>query len=89
MGLSLGKVNYLVNALLEEGYVKASRFKNSRNKIAYMYVLTPKGMSAKITQTYNFLERKLIEFDRLWQEIETLRQETGSESMSESGAAGD
>ncbi len=79
MGLSLGKVNYLVNALLEEGYIKASRFKNSRNKIAYMYVLTPEGMSARITQTYNFLQRKLDEFDRLRQEIEMLRQETDSE----------
>ncbi len=79
MGLSLGKVNYLVNALLEEGYIKASRFKNSRNKIAYMYVLTPKGMSARITQTYHFLQCKLDEFDRLRQEIEMLRQEAGSE----------
>lgn len=75
MGLSLGRVNYLVNALLEKGYIKANRFKNSRNKIAYMYVLTPKGISAKVTQTYNFLQRKLDEFDRLKQEIEMLRQE--------------
>ncbi len=75
MGLSLGRVNYLVNALLEKGYIKAKRFKNSRNKIGYMYILTPKGVSAKITQTYHFLHRKLEEFDRLKQEIETLKQE--------------
>ncbi len=75
MGLSLGRVNYLVNALLEEGYIKANRFKNSRNKIAYMYVLTPKGISAKVTQTYNFLQRKMDEFDKLREEIEMLRQE--------------
>ncbi len=79
MGLSLGKVNYLVNALLEEGYIKANRFKNSRNKIAYMYVLTPKGISAKVTQTFNFLQRKLDEFDRLKQEIDILRQEAEKE----------
>jgi EPS-associated MarR family transcriptional regulator len=78
IGLSLGRVNYLVNALLEEGYIKASRFKNSRNKIAYTYVLTPKGISAKMTQTYNFLQRKLDEYDRLRQEIEMLRQERDS-----------
>lgn len=75
MGLSLGRVNYLVNALLEKGYIKARRFKNSRNKIAYMYILTPKGMGEKLRQTYIFLQRKIEEFDRLKQEIEALRQE--------------
>jgi EPS-associated MarR family transcriptional regulator len=79
MGLSLGKVNYLVNSLLSKGYVKARRFKNSKNKIAYMYVLTPKGISVKFAQTYNFLQRKLDEFDRLKAEIETLRRETDGE----------
>lgn len=76
MGLSLGRVNYLVNELLKAGYIKANRFKNSKHKIAYMYVLTPKGMSVKINQTYSFLQRKLDEFHRLKQEIETLKQET-------------
>ena len=76
MGLSLGRVNYLVNALLEKGYIKAKRFKNSRNKIGYMYILTPKGISEKVRQTYIFLHRKLEEFDRLKQEIEALRRET-------------
>jgi len=75
VGLSLGRVNYLVNALIEKGYIKAQRFKNSRNKIGYMYIITPKGFSAKVTQTYRFLQRKLEEYDRLRQEIETLRQE--------------
>jgi EPS-associated MarR family transcriptional regulator len=75
MGLSLGRVNYLVNALLQKGYIKARRFKNSRNKIGYMYILTPKGVSAKITQTYHFLQRKLEEYDRLKEEIEILKQE--------------
>ncbi len=78
MGLSLGRVNYLVNELLRAGYVKASRFKNSRNKIAYMYILTPKGMSVKLAQTCNFLQRKLEEYHRLREEIEALRQETES-----------
>lgn len=76
MGLSLGRVNYLVNALLNAGYIKASRFKNSRNKSAYMYVLTPKGMSVKLSQTYSFLQRKLDEYRRLKEEIELLRKET-------------
>ncbi|HXX80156.1 MAG TPA: MarR family EPS-associated transcriptional regulator [Thermodesulfovibrionales bacterium] len=77
MGLSLGRVNYLVNALVKKGYVKATRFKNSKNKMAYTYVLTPKGISVRLTQTYAFLQRKLNEFEMLKQEIEALRKENG------------
>ena len=76
IGLSLGRVNYIVNALLKEGYIKAKRFKNSKKKIGYMYIITPKGLSTKMTQTYDFLQKKREEFDRLKQEIETLRRET-------------
>ncbi len=76
MGVSLGRVNYIVNALLKKGYIKAKRFKNSRNKIGYMYIMTPKGVSTKLAQTYHFLQRKVDEFDRLKQEIEILRDET-------------
>ena len=75
MGVSLGRVNYLVNQLLKKGFIKAKRFKNSKHKIAYMYYLTPKGMSEKVTQTYNFLQRKTEEYEKLKQEIEILRQE--------------
>ena len=75
MGVSLGRVNYLVNELLKKGFIKAQRFKNSKHKIAYMYILTPKGVSEKVNQTYHFLQRKLDEYNRLKQEIEILRQE--------------
>jgi len=75
MGVSLGKINYLVNQLLKKGYVKARRFKNSNNKSAYMYYLTPKGMTEKVKQTYHFLQRKTVEYERLKEEIEILRQE--------------
>ena len=75
MGVSLGRVNYLVNELLKKGFIKAQRFKNSKHKIAYMYILTPKGVSEKVNQTYHFLQRKLDEYHRLKQEIEILRQE--------------
>jgi EPS-associated MarR family transcriptional regulator len=84
MGVSLGRVNYLVNALLSKGYIKARRFKNSKNKIAYMYVMTPKGISVRLTQTYSFLQRKLAEFDRLKEEIEILKKEA-SENDKRSG----
>jgi len=79
IGLSLGRVNYLVNALIEKGYIKARRFKNAKNKIAYMYLLTPKGINVRLRQTYNFLQKKLDEFDKLKHEIETLKQETESQ----------
>ncbi len=79
MGLSLGRANYLVNALLGKGYIKANRFKNTKNKIAYMYMLTPKGVNEKLKQTYEFIEKKLDEFNRLKQEIKTLKQETKSQ----------
>jgi EPS-associated MarR family transcriptional regulator len=76
MGLSLGRVNYIVNALLKKGYIKARRFKNSKKKIAYMYVLTPKGISTKLVHTYGFLQKKMDEFEQLKKEIEILRRET-------------
>ncbi len=75
MGLSLGRVNYIVNSLLKQGHIKAKRFKNSKNKIGYMYIVTPKGVSTKVAQTYNFLQRKLDEFESLKREIEILRKE--------------
>jgi EPS-associated MarR family transcriptional regulator len=75
MGISLGKVNYLVNALLEKGYIKAKRFKNSKNKIAYVYILTPKGISARVSQTYTFLQRKVKEYEKLKEEIEALKND--------------
>jgi len=78
VGLSVGRVNYIINALLKKGYIKAQRFKNSKNKIGYMYILTPKGISERIAQTQTFLQKKNEEYIRLKQEIETLREETGN-----------
>lgn len=88
MGLSLGRVNYVVNALLKKGYIKARRFKNSKNKIAYMYVLTPKGISSKFVHTYGFLQKKLEEFEKLKKEIEVLRHETDQVKSAQAANAG-
>jgi len=76
VGLSVGRINYIINALLEKGYIKAQRFKNSKNKSGYMYILTTKGISEKIVQTQAFLHRKTEEYERLKAEIEKLREET-------------
>jgi EPS-associated MarR family transcriptional regulator len=75
LGLSLGSVNYVLNALLDKGLVKAERFKNSKNKLAYMYHLTPDGIKEKVGLTYHFLQRKREEYDSLGMEIEELRRE--------------
>ena len=76
VGLSVGRVNHIINALLNKGFIKAQRFKNSKNKIGYMYILTPKGISERIVQTQTFLQKKNEEYIRLKQEIEALREET-------------
>ena len=75
VGLSVGRINYIINALLEKGYIKAQRFKNSKNKMGYMYILTPKGISERLIQTQMFLQRKTAEYEQLRQEIEILKQE--------------
>ena len=75
MGLSLGKINYLVQALVEKGFVKVQNFRNSRNKAAYLYNLTPSGMEAKARTTYYFLKRKMTEYEKLEQEIQQLKTE--------------
>src|SRR4030066_2177298 len=74
LGLSLGRVNYVLNALLDKGLVKAERFKNSKNKLAYMYNLTPEGIIEKAELTYHFLQRKKEENVSLGVEIRELRK---------------
>ena len=75
IGLSLGSINYIVKELIKKGYVKAQRFKNSYNKAAYIYVLTPKGINERIKQTQYFLQKKLEDYEKLKKEIEELRRE--------------
>jgi len=75
LGISLGKVNFLLNALISKGLVKAQNFKNSHNKKAYLYFLTPHGIEQKAKVTYRFLKRKIEEYERLESEIQELRKE--------------
>lgn len=75
LGLSLGKTNYCLRALIDKGWVKAQNFRNSQQKLAYAYVLTPAGMSAKIRTTRDFLRRKQEEYRQLEREIAELRRE--------------
>jgi EPS-associated MarR family transcriptional regulator len=75
LGLSLGKTNYCLRALIDKGWVKAQNFRNSQHKLAYAYVLTPAGMRAKIRTTTDFLRRKQEEYRQLEREIAELRRE--------------
>jgi len=75
LGVSLGKVNYCIQALKDKGLVKARSFKNSQNKRGYLYVLTPQGIDEKAKITVRFLNRKLSEYEELKQEIARLKNE--------------
>lgn len=78
LGVSLGKVNYCLRALMSRGLIKARNFKNSHNKRAYLYQLTPLGIDAKARITARFLKRKMAEYEALKQEIEDLQAEVSS-----------
>jgi EPS-associated MarR family transcriptional regulator len=75
LGVSLGKVNYCLRALIDKGWVKARNFKNSQHKLAYRYLLTPHGVQQKSIVAASFLQRKLVEYEQLRREIESLRSE--------------
>ena len=77
MGMSLGKANYCLRALLDKGLIKMQNFRNSRNKLAYAYLLTPAGVAAKTSLTARFLKRKMAEYEALRVEIEELKREVG------------
>ncbi len=75
LGISLGKVNFLINALIQKGFVKVENFKKSSSKSKYLYYLTPKGIEEKSRMTYLFLKRKMREYEHLELEIQQLREE--------------
>ena len=70
LGFSLGKLNYCLRALISKGLIKINNFKTNKNKIRYVYILTPKGISAKTKLTINFMKRKMKDYDELKKEIE-------------------
>jgi EPS-associated MarR family transcriptional regulator len=86
-GISLGKVNYCMRALIERGWIKARRFRNSRNKIAYRYLLTPQGVEAKAALTLRFLRIKMDEYESLRAEIAQLRREAAARGATVKGPA--
>jgi len=75
LGVSLGRVNFCLKALIDVGLLKVTNFRNSRNKLAYMYLLTPSGVKEKSLITERFLKLKLKEYEALEAEIKLLRSE--------------
>ena len=83
LGVSLGKINYCLNALVEKGCLKINNFRNSDNKLAYAYLLTPHGVEEKARITVQFLKYKVQEYERLRKEIEELQREAKEKGLLE------
>ncbi len=77
MGVSVGKTNFCIKALISKGLVKAENFRRNHDKGDYAYLLTPKGIEDKAIVTVRFLQRKMAEYDALKAEIAALRMEVG------------
>jgi len=84
LGLSLGGVNYCLNALVEKGHIKMRNFQEANDKRKYVYLLTPKGIAEKTALTGRFLQRKMREYEALKAEIEAIQEEV---QHSDAGAA--
>jgi EPS-associated MarR family transcriptional regulator len=89
LGVSLGKANYCLRALISKGLVKAENCRSSKNKLSYLYILTPSGVAAKAELTRHFLARKVAEYEALRIEIETLRQESETSDEGDDALVGD
>jgi EPS-associated MarR family transcriptional regulator len=72
LGISLGRINFIIKALVEIGHIKLKNFEKNPNKLRYIYLLTPKGVSEKTNLTSHFLKRKINEFELLKKEIQSL-----------------
>ena len=86
LGISLGKVNFILNALVEKGIIKAKNFKNNKNKRAYAYFLTSEGIKEKAKMTLGFFKRKNNEYDNLKIELRLLEKEVETSKATLSGA---
>jgi EPS-associated MarR family transcriptional regulator len=82
LGISLGKANFCLKALIDVGLLKVTNFRNHKNKLAYMYLLTPTGIEEKASITVRFLKYKIQQYESLKAELEELRRETATEDRS-------
>jgi EPS-associated MarR family transcriptional regulator len=84
LGVSIGRTNYCLRALIDKGFVKVENFRKSGNKLAYAYQLTPRGISDKVKLTKAYLKIKQREYEALHSEIEELRREVAVPASSNS-----
>jgi EPS-associated MarR family transcriptional regulator len=75
LGVSVGKVNYCLKALIFKGFIKAGNFKRNTQKLSYLYLLTPSGIEEKVRLTASFLKHKITEHEKITREIEQLKQD--------------
>ena len=66
MNFSLGKVNYCIRASQWDRIYKIKKSSKIKNKTGYLYVLTPKGVQEKAILTKEFLQRKQLEYEKLY-----------------------
>jgi EPS-associated MarR family transcriptional regulator len=83
LGISLGKVNFCLKALVNVGLLKVTNFRNNKNKLAYMYLLTPSGIEEKALITMRFLKNKITEYESIKNEIDRLTEEINHSKSSE------
>lgn len=75
LGVSVGSLNYCLKALIDKGWIKMQNFSQSKNKFGYVYILTPRGIAEKAALTGSFLKRKLVEYEELKAEIDSLHKD--------------
>ena len=80
LGVSVGRTNYCLKALMEKGWIKMQNFSRSKNKFGYVYILTPTGVKQKLALTERFLKRKLNEYETLKAEIASLEDEIAADN---------
>ncbi len=80
-GISNGGMHYCLNALVDKGLIKLGKFANSRHKLSYYYLLTPKGIAKKAAMASRFLERKMAEYESLKAEVAALKEDVQAEKV--------
>ena len=88
LGMSVGGLNYCLNALIDKGFVKMANFSKSKNKFKYVYLLTPQGIAEKVALTSRFLKRKMEEYEALRAEIEALKSELPEVTLDDTSVLG-
>lgn len=81
LDISLGKVNYVLAALIEKGIVKAKKLKNEPGNIRWQYILTPSGVKEKLKITKTYLHKRLLEYEEIQKEIEFLKKDVTKQEI--------